>query len=59
MNQTTVKEKIRTLETQIQRLKAAVFSEPDYDIDEYNWKKIRPIAQKIRKKLYKKYYGKG
>lgn len=28
----------------------------DYSIDEINWKKIRPIAQKIRKQLFKEKY---
>ncbi len=57
MNKLAVKNKLMNLEAQIGLLKKAVADEPDFDIDEANWKKIRPVAKKIRAKLFKKTYG--
>lgn len=58
MTQETLKEKIFNIETKLELLKKAIKKEPDFDIDEKNWRKIEPIARKTRKKLYEKYYGK-
>lgn len=58
MTQTALKEKIFDIETRLEILKKAIKKEPDFDIDEKNWKKIEPTARKTRKKLYEKYYGK-
>lgn len=57
MNKLAVKNKIMDLEAQIGLLKKAVINQPDFDIDETNWKKIKPALKKVRAKLYKKVYG--
>ena len=58
MTNSNVREKIQTLEGEIEVLKRLVVREPDFEIDKKNWKKITPEVKKIRKKLYKKTYGK-
>lgn len=57
MNKIAVKNKIMNLEAQISLLKKAVIEEPNFDIDDANWKKIKPAIKKVRAKLYKKVYG--
>lgn len=57
MNKTKVKDKIINLEAEIGLLKKAVASQPDFDIDETNWKKIRPTVKRARAKIYKQNYG--
>ncbi|PIS39599.1 MAG: hypothetical protein COT33_01095 [Candidatus Nealsonbacteria bacterium CG08_land_8_20_14_0_20_38_20] len=58
MTQSTLREKILNLESELKLLKHYVIETPDFDIDEKNWQKIRPEVKKIRKKLYQKFYGK-
>ncbi|MEK7062526.1 MAG: hypothetical protein AAB946_00660 [Patescibacteria group bacterium] len=58
MTTTAIKEKIMNLEAQLALIKRSVFKEPDFDVDERNWTKIRPIMKKIRAKVYKETYGK-
>lgn len=58
MTQAALKEKIFDIEKKLEILKKAIKKEPDFEIDEKNWKKIKPIARKTRKKMYEKYYGK-
>lgn len=58
MTQATLKEKIFDIEKKLEILKKAIKKEPDFDIDEKNWKKIEPIARKTRKKMHEKYYSK-
>ena len=53
-----VREKIQTIEGEIEVLKRLVVREPDFEIDEKNWQKIAPEAKKIRRELYRKTYGK-
>lgn len=57
MNKIAVKNKLANLEAQISLLKKAVIEEPDFDIDQANWKKIKPAVKKVRAKMFKKYYG--
>lgn len=57
MTSAIFKEKIRNLEAEIVLLRRAVTKEPDFDIDEKNWGKIRPNMKKIRAKVYKKTYA--
>lgn len=57
MTNTAVKNKIVSLEAQIQLLKQAVSKQPDFDIDEINWRKIKPFVKKERARLYKRLYG--
>lgn len=58
MTKTDLKEKIFNLETELEFLKQTLFKEPDFKIDEENWRNLRLAAKKIRKKLYREYYGK-
>ncbi len=57
MNKIAVKEKLNTLEAEIKLLKVAVIGQPDFEIDEINWKKIEPTLKKARAKSYKEVYG--
>ncbi|NCS99823.1 hypothetical protein CO116_00930 [Candidatus Falkowbacteria bacterium CG_4_9_14_3_um_filter_38_19] len=56
--QTTIKERVLNIQTELEVLKKALLKEPDFDIDEKNWQKIRPELKKIRKELFKKTYAK-
>lgn len=58
MTQEKIKEKISYLERELEFLKHEIFREPDFEIDEKIWRKIRPAVKKIRKRLYQKLYGK-
>ncbi|MDP6571600.1 MAG: hypothetical protein QF747_02075 [Patescibacteria group bacterium] len=49
MNTTTVKTKIRKIESELSLLKRTLLREPNFDIDEKNWKKIEPTVRQIRK----------
>ena len=57
MNKLAVKEKLDSLEAEIKLLQTAVSERPDFEIDEINWKKIRPALKKVRAKLFKETYG--
>ena len=57
MTNTAVKEKLKFIEAEIRLLRTAVTKRPDFDVDEANWKKIKPAVKKIRKKLFKQSYG--
>lgn len=56
MNQTIIKNKITVLEAEVALLKKTFVREPDFAVDEKNWKKIKPTAKKIRKQVYKEAY---
>jgi len=58
MTQAALKEKIFDIETRLEILKKAIKKEPDFDVDDKNWKKIELTVRKTRKKLYEKYYNK-
>lgn len=58
MNQTAIRQKILTLQAQLEAVKAATEKRPDFSIDEINWKRIRPAVKRIRKRLYRERYGK-
>lgn len=57
MTTVEVKNKIVNLEAEIKLLKQAVSKQPDFDIDEINWSKIKPFIKKERARLYKRLYG--
>jgi len=57
MDQTTVKEKIQSLEAEIKLLKTAVSGRPDFAIDEINWRKIKPAVKKARAEVSKEMYA--
>ena len=57
MNKIAVKQKIKNLEAEIKLLKNAVSQRPNFEIDELNWKKIKPAAKKARAQVAKEIYG--
>lgn len=57
MTKIEVAEKILKMENQLELLKRFFVQKPDFNIDERNWEKIRPIAKIVRGKIYKKTYG--
>jgi len=58
MNKTIFQEKISRLERELDFLKQIFKEKIDFDIDEKIWKEIKPIARRIRKKLYLSRYEK-
>ena len=57
MDKIGVREKLKTMEAEIRVLKAAVSERPDFEIDEINWKKIKPALKKARTETHKEIYG--
>lgn len=57
MTNTMIREKIRNLETEIMFLRSAIIEKPDFDIDETNWKKIKPDLKKVKAKIFKQVYA--
>ena len=58
MTQATLRKKILSLEAELELLKKVIVQEPDFSIDEVNWKKVQSEAKAARKKLYQRQYGK-
>lgn len=58
MNRVALIKKISDIEAELEVLKIKLVKKPDFDIDEKNWKKVKPASRKIRKELYQKLYGK-
>jgi len=58
MSQQEIKERIFNIERDLELLKRSFLEKPDFNIDEKNWQKIKPLAKKIRKKFYQGCYGK-
>ena len=58
MNQTTIKERIFNIESELEFLKRSLSKEPSFDIDEKNWQKVKSEVKKVRKEIYQKFYGK-
>ena len=58
MTQATLRKKILSLEAEVELLKKVIVQEPDFSIDEVNWKKVRSAAKAARKKLYQRQYVK-
>ena len=57
MDKVAVKEKLKVMEAEIQILKAAVTERPNFEIDEINWKKIKPALKKARTETHREVYG--
>lgn len=57
MNKIAVKEKLNSLEAEIRILRTAVNGRPDFEIDEINWKKVKPALKKARAQTFKEVYG--
>ena len=51
------KNKILTIEAELDLLKRAYAKKPNFTVDEMNWKKVKQIVRKIRKKLFAEVYG--
>ena len=58
MNKTNLKEKILNLESKLELLKSSIIKEPDFGVDEKNWRKVREKVKRVRKQLYKEQYEK-
>ena len=54
----TIKEKVFQLQAELEFIKKAFEKEPNFDIDEENWRKIKADSKKIRARLYQARYGK-
>lgn len=57
MTNVMIQNKIRNLEAELALIKRSVYKEPDFDVDEKNWKKLKPDLKRIRAKLFKRVYG--
>lgn len=58
MNQTAIRQKLLTLQAQLEAVRTVVERRPDFSVDETNWKRVRTAAKQIRKTLYRERYGK-
>jgi hypothetical protein len=57
MEKISVKEKINRLEAELYLLKITVAKQPNFEIDEKNWQKVKPALKKARAKLFKTLYA--
>ena len=57
MTKIAVQKKLRGLEAEIRMLKIAVRTQPNFSVDEMNWRKIKPELKKARKQVAKRTYG--
>lgn len=57
MEKISVKKKINQLEAEISLLKITVTQQPNFEIDEKNWEKIKPAVKKARSKQFKTLYA--
>lgn len=58
MNCTAVKEKLFNIQKELEMLKRVFFKEPDFDIDEKNWRTVANQIKKTRRGVYQSSYGK-
>ena len=58
MTDAVIQKRILNLEAELMFLKRAVIKEPDFDVDEKNWAKIRPTIKRARAQVAKEIYGK-
>ena len=59
MTKAALRERIVGLQAELELLKKAIIKEPDFEIDERNWRRIRSSIKRTRKKLYQRRYGRG
>ena len=57
MTKVLVREKIISLEAEPSLLKAALTERPDFAFDEANWRKVRAVAKRARKSVWRAVYG--
>ena len=53
MNKLAVREKLNIMEAEIKILKTAMLARPDFEVDEKNWKKVKPALKKARAQTYR------
>jgi len=58
MKQVIIKRKILNIQNELEFLKRFFIEKTDFNIDEKNWKEIRPTLKEIRKRIYQKSYVK-
>lgn len=58
MNKVNLKEKVLDLESKLEILKKSLIQEPDFDVDERNWERLKEGAKNIRRQLYRERYVK-
>jgi hypothetical protein len=59
MTQAALKEKVFTLESELQQIKLHLLpKKPNLSIDEDNWDLVKETSKTVRKNLYREHYGK-
>ena len=58
MKQAFIEEKILGIQNEIEIIKKFFVKDPDFGVDKKNWANIQPEVKKVRKNIYKKFYGK-
>jgi hypothetical protein len=58
MTKTALKERVLSMEAELEAVKRVLIKEPDFAVDEKIWKAIKPAVKKVGKKLYARQYGK-
>lgn len=58
MKQTIIKKRILNIQNELEFLKRFFIGKPDFDIDEKNWREIKPELKKSRKRIYQRFYVK-
>ena len=59
MTKSAIKEKVLNIEAELEVVKKAIDSGPDFSMDEKIWKTVKPAVKKAGKKLYAREYGKA
>lgn len=54
---TALEKRLNTLEAQVRILKRTARRGVDPAIDEKTWQKVKPVAKRVRAKLYRERYG--
>lgn len=57
MDKISAKEKINKLEAELCLLKITVTQQPNFEIGEKNWEKVKPALKKARAKLFRTLYA--
>jgi len=57
MNKVNLKNRVVALEAEVKLLKRKAVGEPNFGVDDLNWRKILPLLKKVRSTAYKKVYG--
>lgn len=57
MEQTTIKQKLNTLEAEVRMLRLALRRPINFAVDDLNWQQLKSTSKRGRQKLFKKRYG--